>query len=143
MVRRALLPLREKVAGGAGRMRGFAMRESTPRDVMLDLAKRQRRALVNAEASVWRALRDRRCANFKFRRQVPIGNYIADFICFEKRLLIEIDGPSHEHEDQIRRDACRDDWFRREGFRVLRLSNDLVIGSPDLAIQRIEAALNA
>ncbi|WP_280109799.1 DUF559 domain-containing protein [Methyloferula stellata] len=70
------------------------MTDPIPRNVMMRLARKQRKDSVNAEAIIWRALRDRRCNNFKFRRQVPIGSYIADFICFEKRLLIEIDGPS-------------------------------------------------
>ena len=118
------------------------MADQIPRDVMTDLARRQRQISVNAEAIVWRALRDRRCGNFKFRRQVPIGTYIADFVCFEKRLVVEIDGPSHADESQRRYDTARDQWFRRDGFRVLRLSNGLVIGSPDLAIQRIAGPLD-
>jgi very-short-patch-repair endonuclease len=109
--------------------------DPTPSKVMTRLAQGQRKASVSAETIVWRALRDRRCGNFKFRRQVPIGNYIADFVCFEKRLVVEVDGPSHATRSQ--HDAARDEWFRSEGFRVLRISNDLIIGSPDLAIQRI------
>jgi len=119
------------------------MADQIPHDVMVRLARRQRQLSVNAEAIIWRALRDRRCGNFKFRRQVPIGTYIADFVCFEKKLVVEIDGPSHEEEGQRLHDATRDQWFRREGFRVLRLSNDLVIGSPEIAIQRIAAELDA
>jgi very-short-patch-repair endonuclease len=109
---------------------------------MIHLARGQRKAAVNAETIIWRALRDRRCGNFKFRRQVPIGNYIADFVCFEKRFAIEIDGPSHSESNQILCDAARDDWFQQEGFQVLRISNDLVIGSPDIAIRQITDALN-
>jgi very-short-patch-repair endonuclease len=118
------------------------MAEEIPRSTMIGLARGQRRNSVSAEAIIWRALRDRRAEGLKFRRQVPIGNYIADFICFEKRLIIEIDGPSHETTEQRLRDAERDNWFRREGFKILRLSNDLVIGSPDLAVQRIFEVLN-
>lgn len=114
-----------------------------PRGTMINLARRLRRSSVNAEMIVSRALRARRCWDFKFPKQVPIGNYIADFICFEKRLVIEIDGPSHLDDEQKARDAIRDQWFRQQGLRVLRLSNDLVIGSPDLAIQKIIEVLNA
>jgi very-short-patch-repair endonuclease len=117
------------------------MSDLIPRRTMTRLARGQRKASANAEAIVWRALRDRRCGNFKFRRQVPVGKYIGDFVCFEKKLVVEVDGPSHEGQEQILHDAARDDWFRREGFRILRLPNDLVIGSPDIAIQRIAAAL--
>jgi very-short-patch-repair endonuclease len=115
--------------------------ETAVRSTMIGLARRQRRNNVTAEAIVWRALRDRRSDGFKFRRQVPIGAYIADFICFEKRLIVEIDGPSHETAAQRRRDAGRDDWFRHEGFTILRLPNDFVIGAPDLAIGQILEAL--
>ncbi len=104
---------------------------------MIELARKQRQNSATAESIIWRALRARRAEGFKFRRQVPIAEYIADFICFEKRLVIEIDGPSHETPEQRLHDAKRDDWFRREGFKILRLSNDLVIGSPDLAVQKI------
>jgi very-short-patch-repair endonuclease len=118
------------------------MADQIPKHVMTGLARRQRKSPVSAETVVWRALRDRRCGNFKFRRQVPVGAYIADFICFEKKLVVEIDGPSHAGEDQSLRDAVRDDWFQREDFKVLRLPNDLVVGSPDIAIRRITEALN-
>jgi len=118
------------------------MRDPISHHVMIRLARQQRKVSVNAETILWRALRDRRCGAFKFRRQVTIGRYIADFICFEKRLVVEIDGPSHEHKDQRLHDAMRDDWFRHKGFRILRISNDLVIGSPDLAIQKIIESLN-
>ncbi|HTJ03552.1 MAG TPA: endonuclease domain-containing protein [Methylovirgula sp.] len=114
-----------------------------PRNVMTHLARRLRRSSVNAEAIVWRALRDRRSGDFKFRRQVPIGSYVVDFVCFEKRLIIEIDGPSHLEDEQKARDITRDHWLRQEGFNVLRLPNDLIIGSPDLAIQKVMDVLNA
>jgi very-short-patch-repair endonuclease len=111
------------------------------RSTTLGLARQQRRNNVKAEAIVWRALRDRRSEGFKFRRKVPIGAYIADFMCFEKRLIVEIDGPSHEAAAQRHHDAAGDGWFRQEGFKILRLWNDLVIGAPDLAIRQILEAL--
>ena len=111
------------------------------RPTMIELARRQRRNNVTAEAIVWRVLRDRRSEGFKFRRQVPIGAYIADFICFEKRLIVEIDGPSHETTSQRRHDTVRDTWFRQEGFKILRLPNDLVIGASDFAVRQILEAL--
>jgi very-short-patch-repair endonuclease len=106
---------------------------------LLHRAREQRTNNVNAEGMVWRIVRDRRCAGNKFRRQMPLGGYIVDFVCLEQRLVIEIDGPSHEAEEQRARDA----WLTANGFRVLRLSNDLVIGTPELAEQRIFEALRA
>jgi very-short-patch-repair endonuclease len=92
---------------------------------------------------LWRIVRDRRCAGHKFRRQMPLGDYIVDFVCPEQRLVVEIDGPSHTSGEQRLRDQKRDTWLAANGFRVLRLSNDLVIGAPELAEQRIRGALRA
>jgi very-short-patch-repair endonuclease len=94
-----------------------------------------------AEALVWRAIRNRRCEGAKFQRQVVLGNHIADFVCFERRLVVEVDSPSHESEAGAARDATRDAWFGAQGFRVLRPPNDLVIGSTELALVRVRVAL--
>ncbi len=71
-----------------------------------------------AEAVLWRLLRDRRFAAYKFRRQTPIGNYIADFVCFERRLIVEADGSQHAENARA---AARDAWFASQGFRVRRI----------------------
>jgi len=96
---------------------------------------------VQAEAFVWRAVRNRRCDGAKFQRQVPLGNYILDFVCLERRLVVEIDGPSHEVPEQQLADENRDAWLREQGFRVLRLANELVIVSTELAVARIKDAM--
>jgi len=80
--------------------------------------------LTKAERKLWYALRDRRFAGYKFRRQVPIGPYIADFICYSPRLVIEVDGGQHAGSA---RDARRDRWFAQNGFRVLRFWNNDVL----------------
>ena len=69
----------------------------------------------------------------------PLGNYILDFVCFEDRLIVEIDGPSHAVLEQ--RLAVRDVWLRDQGFRVLRLPNELGIPSTELAMARIRDAM--
>jgi very-short-patch-repair endonuclease len=68
---------------------------------------------------LWKLLRDRRLGGLKFRRQVPLGRYVVDFLCLASRLVIEADGPHHDPEQ----DAKRDDWLRAQGFRVLRFAN--------------------
>jgi very-short-patch-repair endonuclease len=108
---------------------------------LLRFAREQRANNVNAEAIRWRIVRGRRCNGAKFRRQVPLGKYVLDFVCFERKLAIEIDGPSHESDARRRRDAVRDAWIALAGLRVLRLSNELVIGTPELAEQRIMEAV--
>jgi len=110
---------------------------------LLRFAREQRASNVNAEAIVWRIVRDRRCMGAKFRRQVPLGSYVLDFVCFEHKLVVEVDGPSHDAAAQRERDVVRDARIRSAGLRVLRLSNELVIGTPELAEQRIVEALES
>ena len=76
--------------------------------------------MTDTERILWSALRDRRFEGYKFRRQVPLGRYIVDFICFEHRLIIEVDGGQHSESD---RDAIRDAWLASQDFRVLRFWN--------------------
>jgi very-short-patch-repair endonuclease len=86
-------------------------------------ARELRSRMTDAERKLWFALRDRRFAGFKFRRQVPIGPFIADFVCFEARLVIEVDGGQHADSAQDRR---RDRWLAANKFRVMRFWNNEV-----------------
>jgi BirA family biotin operon repressor/biotin-[acetyl-CoA-carboxylase] ligase len=90
---------------------------------------------------LWRALRGSRVDGMKFRRQVPIGPYIADFLCFQHRLIAELDGPPHDDAERKNRDLVRDEWLRAQGYRVLRFSNDLVNGGGDIVVDKIRAAI--
>ncbi len=117
------------------------MPEEIPRSLMRRFARAQRANSVQAESLVWSAVRNRRCEGAKFHRQVVLGRFIADFVCFGRRLVVEIDGPSHQNEEQRPADLARDAWLREQGFRVLRLPNELVIGSTELAVARIREAL--
>ena len=118
------------------------MTSDIPGAVLQRFARQQRAAAVQAEAMLWRAVRDRRCEGAKFRRQVAIGNFIVDFVCFEQRLVIEIDGPTHESAEQQAKDRKRDVWLREQGYRILRLPNDIVIAATEIAVSRIRAALS-
>jgi very-short-patch-repair endonuclease len=89
-------------------------------------AKEMRRSPTDAEAAMWRLLRNRRLAHFKFRRQVPFQSYILDFVCFGRRLVVEIDGGQHSQEV----DGQRDDRLSVEGFRVARYWNNDVLQNP-------------
>jgi very-short-patch-repair endonuclease len=117
------------------------MQEEIPRAIMRRLARQQRADSVQAESLIWGAVRNRRCEGKKFQRQVALESFLVDFICFERRLVVEIDGPSHDIEKQKEADVARDAWLCRQGFRVLRLPNQLVIGSTELAVARIRVAL--
>ena len=74
-----------------------------------------------AEKIMWACLRDRQLNGFKFRRQFPIGRYVADFYCAACRLFVELDGASHF--DQEAHDAERTRWLQTQGYRVVRYSN--------------------
>jgi very-short-patch-repair endonuclease len=104
-------------------------------------AKSYRRELTGAEQKLWTVLRDRRFREIKFRRQHPIGPYVVDFACVAARLVIEVDGPSHDDAAQIAFDAERTRFLEHAGWRVLRISNGLIYEDRNGALQIIEAAL--
>ena len=87
---------------------------------------------------MWRLLRGRRLALFKFRRQVPFRNFILDFVCFEKQFIIEIDGSQHADSG---RDTARDTALMAEGFRVARYWNNDVLQPPSAVLEDILAKL--
>jgi very-short-patch-repair endonuclease len=85
------------------------------------------------ERILWRLLRSRRLGGLKFRRQVPVGPYIADFVCFEQRLVVEADGPQHD----VVRDGRRDALLEANAFQVLRFPNGQITEYPDAVLDRI------
>ena len=106
-----------------------------------NFARLQRKNATSIEQRLWKALRARRCNGWKFRRQAPVGSYILDFVCLEARLVIEADGPMHDRPDIRQRDAQRDNWLRQNGFTILRITGDEIVGDLGMAMQRVEAAL--
>ena len=87
-------------------------------------AKQLRRTMTRAEALLWRHLKAHRLAARGFRRQSPMGSYIADFVAHSCKLVVEVDGESHDFESRRRHDSRRDQWFESRGYRVLRFTND-------------------
>ena len=94
----------------------------------LEQARKLRREMTDAERALWRLLRDRRLSGWRFRRQEPIDRYIVDFICFEARLVIEVDGGQHFESEA---DKVRDGHLQSQGFRVLRFWNNDVLTNAD------------
>ena len=89
------------------------------------IARKLRNKLTDAEQALWRHIRNRQLYGYKFRRQTPIGKYIVDFVCFEKRLIVELDGGQHEmHQDE---DNRRSKGFESQGFKVIRFWNHDVL----------------
>jgi len=97
--------------------------------------------MTDAERRVWFALRDRRFDGWKFRRQVPFGQYILDFVCFDAKLVIEVDGG--QHDERAAYDARRSAHLEKSGFRVLRFWNNEVLGNLDGVLTMIELKLRA
>ena len=91
------------------------MRKKPPTDpIILDRARRMRREMTEAELKLWSILRNRSLVGVKFRRQVPIGNYIADFCCVAHQLIVELDGGQHAEQETA--DASRSRFLAEEGF---------------------------
>jgi very-short-patch-repair endonuclease len=107
------------------------------------LAKTLRRNATSAERRLWQGLRREQVAGFRFRRQVILGGFIADFVCLEARLVIEVDGATHGMDDEIARDTARSAVLAAQGYDVLRFTNDDVFHNLDGVIETIHLRLIA
>ena len=116
------------------------MRTKPPTDpIILDRARRMRREMTEAELKLWSILRNRTMFGVKFRRQVPIGNYIADFCCLAHRLIVELDGGQHAAQEAA--DVSRSRFLSERGFRILRFWNDQVLSGSEFVVAEILAAI--
>jgi very-short-patch-repair endonuclease len=100
-----------------------------------------RRTLTQGERALWQLLRKRQVAGHRFRRQVPIGPFIADFACLERRVIIEVDGSVHDDAERRRRDFARDRWIAAQRFKILRLADGEILENPEEALERIRKFL--
>jgi very-short-patch-repair endonuclease len=117
-------------------------RKGRPTSRARSLATKLRKAPTEAERRLWRLLREKLPLNgTHFRRQAPIGPYVADFCALKARLVIEVDGNQHGEDATAAHDLRRDAFLRAEGFKVLRFSNRQVFTEPDMVIDTIFAAL--
>jgi very-short-patch-repair endonuclease len=104
------------------------------------LARNLRRKQSDAEKKMWSVLRSRQFENNKFRRQEPIGEYIVDFVSYEKKLIIEIDGDQHNQSLEIEKDAIRTKWLEGRGYQVLRFwNNDVLLNIDGVGTSIFEA----
>jgi very-short-patch-repair endonuclease len=109
--------------------------------VQIERARELRKNANDAEQRLWSLLRGKQLSGYKFRRQYPIGNYIADFACISARLVIEVDGDTHGNDEAEARDAKRTEYIERLGYRVIRFWNDQVFSATDGVIETILDAL--
>ena len=105
-------------------------------------ARTLRRERTQAERKMWDLLRDFRPRGASFRRETPIGPYVADFAWLSARIVIEVDGDSHETDQGRRHDKRRDAFLAAEGFTVIRFDNDQVIDSPNYVFLEVEKRLS-
>jgi very-short-patch-repair endonuclease len=106
-------------------------------------AKQRRKNMTDAERVLWRHLRSRQLSGHKFRRQQPLGRYVVDFVCFEKRFVIELDGGQHVETSQAAYDSERTAWLQAEGFRVLRFWDYDVLKDFEAVKEAVSNALDS
>lgn len=106
-------------------------------------AKQLRQTMTRAETLLWRYLKANRIDGLGFRRQVPVRNCIADFVCHSAKLVVELDGESHDFEERRNADQRRDAFFESEGFQVLRFTNEQVVSNLAGVVEVIRQAAAA
>src|SRR3989338_7773720 len=117
------------------RFRLARQKEKTIMPFLILLSKKLRTNATNTERHLWKHLRTKQFAGLKFRRQAWIGPYIVDFVCYEKRLVIECDGVQHAF--QVQEDQERDQWLQSQGFTVLRFWDHEVLKNTEVVLETI------
>jgi very-short-patch-repair endonuclease len=123
----------------AGEGLGRGGRSTAQQASALRNAKLMRRNPTDAEHRLWQILRAKRLAGWKFRRQAPLGRYIADFVCHAAKLIVEADGGQHGGSA----DSARDAWLRADGYRILRFWNNDILTNEEGVLTAILSALEA
>ncbi|MDC8002210.1 class I tRNA ligase family protein [Aequorivita todarodis] len=125
--------------GGGAESAGYLTGNSAIIGTLLSRAKEMRKNPTKAEAILWQELRTKKVGH-KFRQQHPIDNYIVDFVCLSKRLIIEVDGEIHQY--QLEKDGERELLLKeKKGFRILRFTNDEVINNRETVLSKIKETL--
>ena len=109
-------------------------------DILKAYARQNRREMTESETVLWNALRNE-FRGVKFRRQHPIGDYIADFLCLKAKLVIEVDGGYHDKPQQQLEDQWRTEFLQSKGYRVIRFTNEEVSSQLKGVISRIKEEL--
>ena len=115
-------------------------RERGRKQVLRDRARAMRSKPTDAEHRLWQILRAKRLAGYKFKRQLVIDHYIADFVCSQHRLIVEADGGQHNESEY---DVVRDRYLTSRGFRILRVWNSDIFNNEEGVCDAILAALTA
>lgn len=130
----AALPLYKFLGGGYN----YFMKEKSQK---ITRAKELRANLTPAEAKLWNCLKHEKLG-VKFRRQHPIGKYFVDFICLERKLIIELDGDSHATDDTIKYDNARTDFLTGAGYKLIRIPNSFIHKARTNTVRHLQAIIN-
>jgi len=109
-------------------------------ELLKEFAKTNRREMTESERVLWEALRKLNCG-YHFRRQHPIGDYIADFICLKRRLVIEVDGGYHDTSQQQQEDLWCTEFMESKGYTVIRFKNEEISNNLNEVVMRIKEQL--
>lgn len=123
---------------GRGGVYGIIINMNNSKNLSRALRKNQ----TPQEAKLWALLRNKNFHNLKFKRQYPIGNYIVDFICIEKRIIIEIDGGQHNFLENIEKDNTRSEYFSLRKFKIIRFWNNEIDNNIEGVYKKLEEFLD-
>ena len=107
----------------------------------VEFARLRRQMADEFERLMWQLLRNRQRCNQKFRREHPLGIYTADFYCVQAKLVVEVDGASHQSDEAQQYDSVRDQWMKEQGIRVLRFTCDQVERETQRVLAEIDKSL--
>lgn len=136
-------PLPRRGAFGDSDVPGYITNTPDQWKTLSAFAKQNRKNATEAEDKLWQEVRNRKIDGFKFRRQHPLAGFIPDFVCLEKRLIIEIDGEYHNEEVQKKFDDARTEWLNTNRYSLLRFTNDEVLNQLPVILQKIKDTLSA
>lgn len=126
---------------GKGTEQGYEWADPQYYSLLKDYVEKHRSNPTQAESILWECIKSKKLDYYKFRRQHIIGKYITDFVCLKKRLIIEVDGLIHQLPDIKENDEARQAWLESHGFKVIRFTNNEVIGDTENIISKIETTL--
>jgi chorismate synthase len=134
-------PLQKRGASEDSDLPGYITNTTDQWKIVSAYAKEHRQNPTKAEELLWEQLRNRKIKNSKFRRQHAIEGYIADFVCLEKKLVVEVDGDYHDEVEQKRLDEFRAKTLQKNGYQLIRFNNEDVLQKMDWVLEEIGKAL--
>ncbi|MEO6584294.1 MAG: vitamin B12 dependent-methionine synthase activation domain-containing protein, partial [Ferruginibacter sp.] len=122
---------------------GYEWADPMTYTLLKEYAEAHRNKPTEAEDKLWSLVKTKKLEGFKFRRQHIIGSYIADLVCLDRRLIVEVDGLIHQLPDNMTSDQIRTEWLTGIGFKVIRFSNNEVINQTDQVLEKIVSTLKS